>query len=246
LQLVPLHRKATTLRRKFSIITSESMNIHWPKNITAARQIQERDRAFVRIEPLEQEPLFVAGIDASFSGDRVFGAACVYRFPELTLVEDAGAVAPVRFPYVPGFLLFREGPALIAAIRKLKTRPDLLLVDGQGIAHPSGIGSASHLGVLLGIPAIGCAKTRLVGKYREPGMQRQDWSDLNHEGRNVGAVVRTRMGVRPLFVSPGHRVDLAAAIRIVMQCTGKYRIPEPLRCADKVSRRMKKSEERTG
>jgi deoxyribonuclease V len=218
------------------------MNIHWPDTIAAARQLQERDRKAVRIEPLEREPLFVAGVDAAFSGDRVFGAACVYRYPDLTLVEEAGVVAPARFPYVPGFLLFREGPALIAAFRKLKTRPDLLLVDGQGIAHPLGIGSASHLGVLFGIPAIGCAKTRLVGEYQEPGLQRRSWSDLNYEGRTVGAVVRTRTGVRPLFVSPGHRVDLEGAIRIVLQCSGKYRIPEPLRCADRVSREMKKSE----
>jgi len=215
------------------------MIVHWPNDIAAARELQELYRQRVRVAPLDREPRFVAGVDASFSGDRVFGAACVYRFPELTLVEQAGAVATVPFPYVPGFLLFREGPAIIAAIRRLKTRPDLLLVDGQGIAHPMGIGSASHLGILLGIPAIGCAKTRLVGEYREPGKHRGDRSELNCEGRTVGAVLRTRTNVRPLFVSPGHKVDLEDAIRMVMLCAGKYRIPEPLRCADWMSRRMK-------
>ena len=208
----------------------------------SARELQERDRESVRIEPLEREPVFVAGMDAAFGRNRVFGAVCVFRYHEMVLVDQTSAEASARFPYVPGYLLFREGPAIISALRKLRTRPDLLLVDGQGIAHPLGIGSASHLGIMLDMPTIGCAKTRFVGEYQEPGKQRGDWSPLRYEGRTVGAVLRTRTGVRPMFVSPGHRVTLADAIRIVLQSALTYRIPEPLRCADILSRRMKKSE----
>jgi deoxyribonuclease V len=218
------------------------MNSHWPKTMLSARELQERDRESVRIEPLEREPILVAGADAAFGRGRVFGAVCVFRYPEMVLADQASAEASARFPYVPGFLLFREGPALIAALRKLRTRPDLLLVDGQGLAHPRGIGSASHLGIMLDMPTIGCAKTRFVGEYQEPEKQRGEWSTLRYEGRTVGAVLRTRTGVSPMFVSPGHKVDLRDAVRIVLQCTGKFRIPEPLRCADILSRRMKKSE----
>ncbi len=222
------------------------MSILWPKDIAAARELQERDRRQVRIEPLARDPLFVAGVDAAFGRGSVFGAVCVYRYPEMVLVEQASAEAHDRFPYVPGYLLFREGPAILSAIRKLRTRPDLLLVDGQGTAHPLGIGSASHLGVMLDMPTVGCAKTRLVGEYQEPEQQRGDWTRLQYEGGTVGAVLRTRTGVRPMFVSPGHRVALADAIRIVLQSAPKYRIPEPLRCADILSRRMKDSKGWTG
>ncbi len=217
------------------------MEIHWPTNIAAARHLQERDKERVRVEPLEGDPLLVAGVDAAFSGNRAFGAICVYRYPELVLIEQASAVTAVRFPYVPGYLLFREGPALVSAFRTLKNRPGLLLVDGHGIAHPLGIGSASHLGIMLDIPTIGCAKTRLVGEFQEPGEQRGGQSVLKYRNGTVGAVLRTRTGVQPVFVSPGHKADIQSAIRIVLGCTVKYRIPEPLRCADMLSRRMRDS-----
>jgi len=209
--------------------------------IAEAREIQERLRRKVKIVPYRGEPRYVAGVDAAFSETKVFAAACLYRYPELTLVEQTHVAQKLRFPYVPGYLSFREGPAIIAAIRELRQKPDLIIADGQGIAHPRSAGIASYLGVLLDVPSIGCAKTRLVGEYREPGKQKGKWSELRYENSVVGAVLRTRDDVKPLFVSPGHRVDLESSIRIVLGCMGKYRIPEPVRCADMLSKRAAKS-----
>lgn len=213
----------------------------WPKtlSIADARKRQERLKKKVRLVPFRGEPQYVGGVDAAFSEDLVYAAVCLYRYPDLTPVGKACAVEKLKFPYVPGFLSFREGPAIIAAIKKLTTKPDVILVDGQGIAHPRGIGIASYLGVLLGIPTIGCAKTRLVGEFEGPGRRKGSWSELTYEGRIVGAVLRTKDSVRPLFVSPGHKIDLDGAIRITLNCTGKYRIPEPLRCADMLSKKSK-------
>ncbi|HUI45609.1 MAG TPA: deoxyribonuclease V [Nitrospirota bacterium] len=212
-------------------------DIIWPKTIDHARQMQEHDRRLVLIEPLHRPPEYVAGVDAAFSEDRVFAAACLYCYPQLMLVEHAAAEKRLVFPYVPGYLLFREGPAIIAALKKLKKKPDVILIDGQGIAHPRGIGSASHFGVLLDVPTIGCAKTRLIGEYREPGELKGNWTELQFNGRIVGAVLRTRDRVRPLFLSPGHRIDLQGAITIALGCVGRYRIPEPLRGADMLSKK---------
>ena len=168
----------------------------------------------------------------------MLAVACLYRYPALSLAEETVAIREVSFPYVPGFLSFREGPAIIDAINKLTVKPDVILVDGQGIAHPKGMGIASHIGVLIDIPTIGCAKSRLVGEYKEPGFRKGAWSPLQYDGKVVGAVLRTRDHVRPLFVSPGHRVDLKTSIEIVLGCIGKYRIPEPLRRADFLSKKM--------
>jgi deoxyribonuclease V len=218
----------------------------WPRavlTIADARKIQEQLREKVRIIPFRGKSGYVAGVDAAFSDDEVFAAVCLYRCPDLVLLEEAYVVEKLRFPYVPSYLSFREGPAIIAAVKKLKRSPDVILADGQGIAHPRGIGIASWLGVVLGIPTIGCAKTRLIGEFKEPGYRKEKWSPLRHEGRVIGAVLRTREGVNPLFISPGHLVDLESSIRIVLSCVGRYRIPEPLRCADALSKRMKQSGE---
>jgi deoxyribonuclease V len=141
-------------------------------------------------------------------------------------------VRKLSFPYVPGFLAFREGPAIIAAIKKLFHIPDLILVDGQGIAHPRQFGLASYIGVRLDIPTIGCAKSRLIGDYKEPGNKKGSWSPLGLGDDIVGAVLRTKDNVRPLFISPGHRTDVKSAILLTLSCLGNYRIPEPIRCAD--------------
>ncbi len=207
--------------------------------IAEAREIQERLRRQVKIVPYRGELRYVAGVDAAFSETKVFAAACVYRYPELTLSEQVHIAQKLLFPYVPGYLSFREGPAIIEAIKKLAQKPDLIIADGQGIAHPRSAGIASYLGVLLDVPSIGCAKTRLVGEYREPRSKKGKWSELIYEENVVGAVLRTRDGVKPLFVSPGHRVDLESSVRIVLGCMGKYRIPEPVRCADMLSKKIK-------
>ncbi len=214
----------------------------WPKHfsIEEARRFQIQLQAKVRITPLSRNIRFVAGVDAAFSTDRVFAAVCLYAFPDLTVYEQQSCSRKLSFPYVPGFLSFREGPAIIAALRKLSRWPDLILVDGQGIAHPRGAGIASYLGVLTGIPAIGCAKSRLIGEYEEPLREKGSWSPLRSEGKIIGAVVRTRDDTRPLFISPGHKTDLASAVRLTLACTSDYRIPEPLRCADIVSKKIKK------
>ena len=207
------------------------------QDIDRAKRIQEKLALKVRLNPLRKKLRYVVGVDAAFSATRVYAAAALYSFPGLELIEESIAVSKIRFPYVPGYLSFREAAALIQAVRRLKTAPGLILVDGQGIAHPRGIGIASHIGVLLNIPAVGCAKSRLIGEFVEPDDPKGCWSPLVHRGKIVGAVMRTRDNVRPLFVSPGHQVNLRDCLKIVAACLKGYRIPEPLRRADFLSKK---------
>jgi deoxyribonuclease V len=155
------------------------------------------------------------------------------------VVEVATASGRPAFPYVPGYLSFREGPPILDAFCRLRSRPDLCIFDGQGLAHPRRFGLACHLGLLLGLPSVGCAKSRLVGEYREPGKERGEWSPLRFESRTVGAVLRSRNDVNPIFVSPGHLIGVRAAIRWVLACT-RARVPEPIRLAEQVVNRLKK------
>lgn len=212
----------------------------WPKDIKKARMIQEILKDKVKITPLKKSPKYIAGVDAAFLYDKVIGVACLYKYPDLILTEEVYAVTEALFPYIPGFLSFREGPAIIKAIKGLKTKPDVILFDGQGIAHPRGLGIASHIGVLLDLPTIGCAKSRLIGEFREPGTKKGTWSFLRYNGKIAGAVMRTKDNVRPLFVSPGNRIDLRGSLDIVLGCIRKYRIPEPLRRADFISKKIKR------
>ncbi|UCD34179.1 MAG: endonuclease V [Nitrospiraceae bacterium] len=211
-----------------------------PRTVQEARQIQLRLQKQVRIAPLRRRPAFIAGADAAFSATRVFAAASLFTYPDLRHVEDAYADAPLLFPYIPGLLTFREGPAILKAVRNLSRKPDVVLFDGQGIAHPAGLGIASHLGVLLGIPSIGCAKSRLVGVYAEPGTKRGRWTDLVYRSAIAGVVLRSRDNVKPLFLSPGHLIDLQTTIEIVVQSLGRFRLPEPLRKADALSKQARK------
>lgn len=213
--------------------------MEWPKDIKKARTIQEMLKDKVKITPLKKSPKYIAGVDAAFFHNKVIGAACLYKYPDLILIEETNVVTDLLFPYIPGFLSFREGPAIIKALKGLKIKPDMILFDGQGIAHPRGLGIASHIGVLLDIPTIGCAKSRLIGTYKEPGSKKRNWSFLKYNGEIVGAVLRTRDDVRPLFVSPGNRIDLKGSLEIVLGCIRKYRIPEPLRRADFISKKIK-------
>lgn len=180
----------------------------------------------------------MAGIDVAYGrrGGPVHAAAVLFDLATLTLVEQAEATLPAVFPYVPGLLSFREGPAAVAAIRSLSRRPDFLMCDGQGIAHPRRIGIASHLGLILDLPAIGVAKSRLIGAHGEPGPSRGDWTPLLDADEVIGAALRTRANVRPVFVSTGHRVSLGTAIALVLACTRRFRLPEPIRAADRLSR----------
>jgi deoxyribonuclease V len=176
----------------------------------------------------------VAGADIAYDPrrDRLLAAVLVFRLPGLDLVETSQVARQVRFPYVPGLLSFREAPPLLEAWDRLTRKPDLLVCDGQGIAHPRGLGLASHLGLLIGVPTIGCAKSRLVGAHDAVGSRRGDRTPLRYEGKVVGAVVRTRTRVRPLYVSPGHLIGIPAATRWVLELCRGYRLPEPTRLAD--------------
>lgn len=179
----------------------------------------------------------VAGVDVGFENDgrTTRAAVAVLAFPSLQLETAAIARQPTRFPYVPGLLSFREAPAVLAAMEQLEMPPDLLLCDGQGIAHPRRLGIASHLGLLLDIPSIGVAKTRLVGTHREVPDKRGAWVPLKDGKETIGAVLRTRLGVKPLYISPGHRICLASAIDWVMACLTRYRLPETTRWAHRLA-----------
>jgi deoxyribonuclease V len=179
----------------------------------------------------------VAGVDVGFEeqGKITRAAVVVLRLDGLSLIEQVIARQPTRFPYIPGLLSFRECPAILAALEKLTVLPDLLLCDGQGIAHPRRFGIACHLGVLTNLPSIGVGKSRLVGKHGPVPDTRGDWTPLVDRRETVGAVLRTRTGVSPIFVSPGHRISLPTAIDYVMACTTRYRLPETTRAADKLA-----------
>lgn len=182
----------------------------------------------------------VAGADLAYRRDgRAWAAVALVRLPDCSVVEVATATGRPSFPYVPGYLSFREGPLLLEAFGKLRQTPDLCLFDGQGLAHPRRFGLACHLGVLLDIPSVGCAKSRLVGEYREPGAQRGEWSPLRLDNRIVGAVLRSRDDVNAIFVSPGHRITLRNAVRWVLACS-RTRVPEPIRLAEQVVNRLKR------
>ena len=177
----------------------------------------------------------VAGVDASFRDNLARGGVVILSYPTLEVLDYAVATRPVTFPYVPGLFSFREGPVILDAFDKLGSVPDLLIFDGQGIAHPRRLGIASHIGLLLDVPSIGCAKSRLCGQYEEPGLTRGHNVPLVDKGETIGAVVRTRTGIKPVFVSCGHRVDLATSIKFVLNCCRGYRLPETTRWAHRVA-----------
>jgi len=209
----------------------------WPRTVAEARAIQESLRGRVithdRLGPVRT----VAGVDVGFENDGEItrAAVVVLDFPGLVLQEQAIAREPTRFPYVPGYLSFREVPAVLAAMDKLQRRPDLLLCDGQGLAHPRRFGIACHLGLLLDIPSIGVAKSRLIGTHGEIPDAKGAWRPLLDTTEVIGAVLRTRVNVKPVFVSIGHRLRLETAIDYVLRCTTRYRLPETTRLAHRLA-----------
>ncbi|MBN2592611.1 MAG: endonuclease V [Sedimentisphaerales bacterium] len=221
---------------------------NWNLSYSRAREIQAELACRVKFTPLKKEPELVAGLDCAFSkdGGRIFAVVVVLRRPEFELVETVSASRKVTFPYIPGLLSFREAPVCIAAVEKLQNQPDVFIVDGQGIAHPRRLGLAAHLGLFLDRPAIGCAKSRLTGIYEEPQLDKGAYSLLkdekgkqNTKSEIIGAVVRTRTNVKPVFVSVGHKCLLKDAIRVVLDCAVKYRLPEPTRFAHQTVSRLK-------
>jgi deoxyribonuclease V len=213
----------------------------WPRTYQEAVAVQEELRQRVLLTPLPRPPRLVGGADAiSDKADRlIFGALAVFTYPELELVEEVWAVREVPFPYRTGLLSFREVPVLAAAFGKLKQPPDVLLVDGQGLAHPRGLGLATHLGLVLEVPTVGMAKSRLVGEGPEPASEAGAASELVWQGKVVGLILRTVSGRKPLYLSPGHLITLAECREIGLGCVRKYRIPLPLRAADHLTRRLK-------
>ena len=206
----------------------------WTLSPRAAVALQRRLAERVRVTPLRGAPRLVAGLDAAFAGERCIAGVVLWDLREQRVVEERVVVRPLRFPYVPGLLSFREAPALLAALRRLRSEPDVLVCDGHGLAHPRRFGIACHVGVLTGLPTVGCAKSRLVGAYVDPARRRGARSPLVDAGLVIGSVLRTQADAKPLFVSVGHRVDLRSSLRLVLACARDHRLAEPVRLADRL------------
>ncbi|MFW6115598.1 MAG: deoxyribonuclease V [Chloroflexota bacterium] len=211
------------------------INHPWHVSPTQAAQIQRGLRRHVVMQPLKDQLEFVAGVDVSVKKGRARSAVVVLSWPALEPIEAVTAERPAAFPYVPGLLAFREGPVVLAALEKLARTPDVLIFDAHGLAHPRRMGLATHLGVLLDLPSVGCAKSRLCGEYTEPDQEKGSWTSLREGDEVIGAVVRTRDRVSPVFVSVGHRVDLSSAVSLVLGCARRYRLPETTRWAHRVA-----------
>jgi len=213
-------------------------NIHpWDVTPAQARAIQERLRErLIRRDDFAQIET-VAGLDIGFKdGGKITRAAVVrLRLPRLELLERALARCPTSFPYIPGLLSFREIPAALEALDKLRGKPDLLLCDGQGYAHPRRFGLACHLGLLTDLPSIGVAKSRLIGEHGTLAPQKGAQTPLRHDGETIGTLLRTRAKVSPVYVSVGHRIGLEPALDYVLACTTRYRLPEPTRLAHRLA-----------
>jgi deoxyribonuclease V len=209
-----------------------------PWDVTPREAIAiQRDLAeHVRFEPLPPDLGTVAGVDVSVRGDRVRTAIVVLRLDDLEPVDAVTWEGPVAFPYVPGLLSFREMPAVLPALDRLSVAPDVFMLDAQGYAHPRRFGLACHLGVLLDKPAVGVAKTRLVGRHDEPGAEKGEIAPLTDGGETIGAVVRTRTNVNPVFVSVGHRASLRTAVDLALRCATRYKLPMPTHLAHRLSK----------
>jgi deoxyribonuclease V len=218
-------------------------HIHpWNLTTVEAKELQiELAKKVIVEDNLPEEINHVAGVDVAFENDdRIAKAAIsILNFPDLELVEEIGVRSETTFPYVPGYLSFREIPPILTAWQQTDTIVDIILCDGQGLAHPRRFGLACHLGVILDLPTIGVAKSLFIGKHDPLGETRGSWVPLVDRGETIGAVVRTRTGVKPLYISIGHKISLPTAIDLVLECTPKYRLPETTRKAD----RRSKSEE---
>ncbi len=228
----------------------------WNLSYSQARDCQKNLASKVQLVPLKKPPKLIAGIDCAFSkdGEKIIAAVVVLKLPDFAPVETKSALRKVTFPYIPGLLSFREAPVCIAAVEKLKTKLDLFIIDGQGIAHPRRLGLAAHLGLFFDKPTIGCAKSRLIGQFEEPPLEKGAYTLLKDKKRmkpdtqytirntqyeTIGAVVRTRTNVKPVFVSVGNKCLLKDAIKITLSCAVKYRLPEPTRLAHQFVSKLK-------
>jgi deoxyribonuclease V len=222
-------------------LEAEFLTISKQKNYRAAIKFQEKSKNSIPGKINKIKIRNICGLDISFDkgSNKVYAAASVHSFPDLDIIEQRGITSKTEFPYIPGLLAFREGPAFMELLEKVKSRVDLFLFDGQGIAHPRGAGIACMMGLVLDIPSIGCAKTRLVGEYREPGYKKGSASDLIYKNKIVGKVLRTRENVKPVFVSVGCRINLKRSVDIILTCCPKFRVPEPIRQAHYLSNKLR-------
>jgi len=228
----------------------QTKDLHsWNLSYSQARDCQKSLASKVQFIPLKKQPKLIAGIDCAFSkdGKKIIAAVVVLKLPDFAPVETTSALRKVTFPYIPGLLSFREAPVCIAAVEKLKTKPDVFIIDGQGIAHPRRLGLAAHLGLFFDKPIIGCAKSRLIGQFEEPPLEKGAYTLLKDKKgvkrdtqyETIGAVVRTRTNVKPVFVSVGNKCLLKDAVKITLSCAVKYRLPEPTRLAHQLVSKLK-------
>ena len=214
----------------------------WDVSYAEARSIQESLRGKIKTGSLPKSLRFVAGADVSYEkhGDLFFAGVVVWDARQAEVVEERGHVAKVIFPFIPGLLSFREAPVLLEAFKKISSRVDAVIVDGQGLAHPRGLGLASHICLLLNVRGVGCAKTLLVGEHKAVGSKKGSRSDLMLAGDRVGVTLRTRDNVKPVYVSPGHKLGVDDATELVLRCSIKYRLPEPTRMAHNFVNRLRR------
>lgn len=218
----------------------EYLKLHaWNVGYKKAVEIQERLKKSIILKGSAKHCKLIAGADVSYTreSDIFYASVVVFNLQTMERVEEAIASGKVDFPYIPGLLSFRESPILLKAFAKIKSEPDVIILDAQGIAHPRGIGLASHIGLLLDKSSIGCAKTRLIGEYNEVGREAGCHSQLTVKDKIVGAVLRTRKNIKPVFVSPGHKIDLKTSIALVLKSCRGYRLPEPIRQAHSLVKR---------
>ncbi len=224
-------------------ITIENLH-NWDLTPSAAVDLQRQLRDRIKIPSTSAPPRIktIAGLDCAFDrrGNHGYAGIVVYGYPDMNELHRVGRRSTLTFPYVPGLLSFREVPLLLAALEKLETLPDAFMVDGHGLAHPRRFGLACHFGLIVDRPTIGCAKSRLVGDHAQPGHRPGSHVPLIHHDEIVGRVLRTKRGCKPVYISVGHRIDLDAALDIVKNCVGKYRIPQPTRGADMFVAKLKK------
>lgn len=213
-------------------------NLHsWDLSPKQAISIQNKLKRKIRLKGYQAIPRLIAGVDVTFKEDKAMGVVVVLSYPEFKIIEWVRRTIKITYPYIPGLLTFREGPVLEKCFKALKQKPEIIIFDGQGLAHPRNMGLATHLGILLDKSTIGCAKSRLWGAHTKIGNYRGAFSYLlDKRGKKLGAVLRTRDNVKPVYVSPGYKMDLESSIRIILICTPKYRLPQPLRMAHYLTR----------
>ena len=209
----------------------------WNVSVELAIQIQEALKDRIILKKTFSKVETIGGGDVAYSrdGNLLFGAIAVLSFPNLEILDMATADGKIPFPYIPTLLSFREGPILIKTFQRLKIKPDVMIFDGQGVAHPRRMGLASHMGLWFGLPSIGCAKTPLLDESISPELSKGSFEWIRNEGEKVGAVLRTKEKIKPLFVSPGHRIDLLTSIQLILESCRGYRFPEPLRKAHQMT-----------